>query len=56
VSKPRELCISVTVFTTDDGEATKAVEVFARAAAGLALDGVRCSLNVGPLPDDEEVS
>jgi hypothetical protein len=49
----RELAISVTVFTEDDTAATKVVEVFARASAGLALDGLRCSLNVGPLEEDD---
>lgn len=46
--------VSVYVFTDDTAAVARAAEVLGRAVAGLALDGIRATLNVGPNDDDED--
>jgi hypothetical protein len=47
------MVISVGVVTDDPVHAVKAAEVFARAAAGLVLEGINVSVNMG-IPDECE--
>ena len=48
----RVMVISATVVTSDPEQATRAAEVFGRAAAGLILDGINVTINMG-IPEDE---
>jgi hypothetical protein len=45
--------ISATVVTKNPDHVAKAAEVLARAAAGLALEGIDVSLSFG-IPEDDE--
>jgi hypothetical protein len=51
VSEPTRITLSVS--TTDPNIAARAAEHFARAAIGLALDGVQTMLMAGPDTDEE---
>lgn len=48
-----QLVVNLSVVTRDASEATRAAEVMARAAAGLALEGISVALNLGTVPDHE---
>jgi hypothetical protein len=48
------LVVSLTIVTEDPNEATTAAEVMARAAAGLALEGLLVSLTIGTATDDAD--
>jgi hypothetical protein len=48
------LVVSLNVVTEDPSQATRAAEVMARAAAGLALDGIGVSLNIHTVTDNED--
>ncbi len=50
----REFAVSVNIFTDDPGAVAKACEVLGRAAAGLALEGINCSMSVHELDEDDE--
>lgn len=49
-----EFAVSLHVFTDNTTAVARAAEVLSRAAAGLALDGIHTSLNVGPFDDDHD--
>lgn len=38
----------------DPSTIARAAEILGRTVAGLALEGITCSLHVGPAEDDEE--
>jgi len=46
--------VSLTVVSEEPEHITRAAEVMARAAAGLALDGVMVSLTIGAPEDEDE--
>lgn len=47
--------VSVEVVTSDPEQVTRSIEAFARAAAGLALEGIAVSVNAStPTEDDDE--
>jgi hypothetical protein len=46
------MVVSVTLVTEDQEAVVRAVESFARAAAGLALEGLMVSVTVSTLEDD----
>ena len=48
------LVLSLSVVTEDQSEATKTAEVMARAATGLALDGIDVSLSIGTVEDEDD--
>jgi hypothetical protein len=48
------LVVSLSVVTEDEQAAVRASEVMARAAAGLALEGITVSLTIGTVIDDGE--
>lgn len=48
------LVVSLTVVTEDPNEATRTAEVMARAATGLALEGIRVSLTIGTVDDVDD--
>jgi hypothetical protein len=47
------LVLSLTVVTRDQSEATRTAEVMARAATGLALEGITISFHIGTVDDDD---
>jgi hypothetical protein len=47
------MVVSLTVVSTEAEHITRAAEVMARAAAGLALEGIMVSLTLGT-PSDED--
>jgi hypothetical protein len=47
----QSMVISTSIVTTDHEQATRAVEVLARAAMGLALDGISVSISIGMVDD-----
>lgn len=50
----RSLVVSVSVVTANENDAVKALEAFARVAAGLALDGLPVSVTIGSVEDDDD--
>jgi hypothetical protein len=48
------IVVSCTVVSEKPEEIVKASEVLARAASGLALEGINVSVNIGTVPDEEE--
>lgn len=48
------LVVSLTLVTEDPEAAARSAEVMARAAAGLALEGLSVSLSLGTVTDDED--
>ncbi|QHB37228.1 hypothetical protein QDA03_gp13 [Microbacterium phage Terij] len=52
MTEPTRITLSVT--TSDPNIVARTAEHFARAAAGLALDGVQTFMMAGPDTDDEE--
>ena len=46
--------VTLMVTTEDQATAARAVEHFARAAAGLAMDGVSATLMFGPTPKEDD--
>lgn len=50
----KEFILSVTVYNESPDAIAKAGEVLARACVGLALEGVRTSITVGPLEEDDD--
>lgn len=49
-----ELCIGMTVITGEPALVTRTLEVFARAAAGLALEGLHVSVHASTIDDESE--
>ena len=49
-----DIVISASVVTNNPEHATRAAEVFARAAAGLVLDGVGVSIGMQMVPDEPD--
>ncbi len=50
-----DMVISATVVTKDQAQATRAMEAFGRAAAGLGLEGLSVNVHIGTVEDDEGV-
>jgi hypothetical protein len=50
----RSLVISTNAYPSDQAEALKAVEAFARVAAGLAIEGITVSINATTVEDEED--
>lgn len=48
------LVVSLSVVTDDPEAAARSAEVMARAAAGLALEGLSVSLSLGTVIDEDE--
>lgn len=46
--------VSLAVVSTEPEHITRAAEVMARAAAGLALEGIQVALNLGTPSDQDE--
>lgn len=51
-SKPVSITLMVTA--ADPGTVQRTIEHFARAASGLALDGVKAALMVGPEEEEDD--
>ena len=49
-----EVAVSIMASSTDPETITRVVEVFARAATGLALEGLNVSISAVRLDDEEE--
>lgn len=48
-----ELIVTITVITASPEHAARSAEAFARAATGLALEGISVNLHMGTLDDDD---
>lgn len=51
----KSLVVSLTVVTKDPDAAARAAEVMARAASGLALDGIDINLTLGNVDDEDDL-
>jgi hypothetical protein len=48
------IVVSVTVVSDDPNQVSKAAEVLARAAAGLALEGINVQVTMGTVQEEED--
>lgn len=54
VQSGSSVVVSATVVTSNQHDVARAAEVFGRAIAGLALDGISAALNCGVVDDEPD--
>jgi hypothetical protein len=49
----KAIFVSASVITSDQAQAARAAEVFARAVTGLALEGINVNMNIHQVDDED---
>ena len=49
----RTICVSISVYPEKDADLVKVIEVLARAAAGLVLEGIGSTLSCNSLEEED---